>query len=329
MSPSLRTRAANGSQLGLFVLALLYTIHIAKPVLLPIVLALLFSFLLAPMVGGLRNWGMPRGVAAFVVVIGATGVLALGIVRLFGPAAQWIDEAPARVNEMEAQLRDLLEPVEQVSQAADEVQDALDGEKEVTQVTVQGPSLFDLILARARALVAGMVVTLALVLFFLSSGDLFLRKLVTLLPDLDSKKRAVAVSRRIRSTLSRHLLTVTVINTGLGVAVGLALWLLGMPNPVLWGSMAAILNFIPYVGALVGIGVVAFISMGTFDTVGAGLAPPLVYMAFTAIEGTFITPAVLGRSMRLNSVAVFLGIVILGWMWGVPGPSSLSLPSRR
>ena len=319
------SRAASSSQLGLLILAVLYTVHIAKPILLPVVLGLLFSFLLAPLVGALRNSGVPRGLAAFLVVITTTCVLALGLARLFGPAAQWISEAPVHINEIEADLRALLEPVEQVSQAADEVEEALGGEEEATQVAVQGPSLFNLLMARARALVAGMVVTFALILFFLSSGDLFLRKLVRTLPDLESKKRAVSVSRRIRSSLSRHLLTVTAINSGLGLAVGLAMFLLGMPNPLLWGAMAAILNFIPYLGALVGIGIVALISMSTFDG-GASLAPPLVYAALTAIEGTFITPAVLGRSMRLNAVAVFLGIVVLGWMWGVPG-ALLAVPT--
>lgn len=307
------------SQVGLFALAVLYTIHIAKPVLLPIVLAVLLSFLLAPLVSSLREYGLPRGVASVVVLAGATLVVGYALTKLFGPAAEWIGEAPARIEQVEDRIRVILEPVEQVSKAADEVEEALGGQESGPTVSVETETLFNFLLNRARALVGGIVVTWALIMFFLTSGDLFLRKLVRVLTTMTSRKRAVRVSRRIRENLSHHLLTVTVINAVLGIAVGTTLALLGMPNPVLWGAMAALLNYIPYLGALVGVGIVGLVSITTFDTLTMGLAAPLIYLTLTVLEGTFLTPAVLGRRMRLNPVAVFLGILVLGWMWGAPG----------
>ncbi len=253
------------SQVGLFALALLYTIHIAKPILLPVVLAVLFSFLLAPAVTTVRGYGLPRGLASVIVLVSVTLSAGFALASLFGPAAEWIAEAPTHVERVEDRIRVILEPVEQMSQAADEVEEALGGEEEGALVSMESETLFDFLLARARALLGGLVITWALILFFLSSGDLFLRKLVRVLPELKSRKRAVRVSRTIRANLSHHLLTVTVINSALGLTVGTTLALLGMPNPVLWGAMAAVLNYVPYVGALIGVGVVGMVSMSTFE----------------------------------------------------------------
>ncbi len=160
---------------------------------------------------------------------------------------------------------------------------------------------------------------LVLLYFLLASGDLFLRKLIRVLTTLEDKKRAVEIARRLQEDISLYLLTITLINLGLGVAEGIAMHLLGMPNPLLWGVIAAILNFIPYLGAMVGMAVIAAVAALTFQTPGQILLPPLVYFLLTAAEGYLITPHIIGRRLTLNPVMILLGLIFWGWMWGIVG----------
>ena len=175
------------------------------------------------------------------------------------------------------------------------------------------------LLRRGSEAVAGIAVVLVLLYFLLASGDLFLRKLIRTLPTLEDKKRAVDIARQLESDLSAYLSTVTLINLGLGVAVGVAMYLLGLPNPVLWGGLATILNFVPYLGAIVGILVIGLVAALTFDGVGQMLLPPLVYFLLTACEGYFVTPMILGRRLTLNPVMILLSLLFWGWLWGIAG----------
>jgi predicted PurR-regulated permease PerM len=158
-----------------------------------------------------------------------------------------------------------------------------------------------------------------LLYFLLVSGDLFLRKLVRVTPTLAGKRKAVEVAHRVQGDLARYLATITAINVGLGVAGGLAMALLGMPNPALWGAMAALFNFVPYVGAVVGTGIVGVVAALTFGDGPRWLAAPLVYFALTGLEGYLVTPMILGQRLRLNPVAILLGLLFWGWLWGIAG----------
>lgn len=140
-----------------------------------------------------------------------------------------------------------------------------------------------------------------------------------MLPNLTERKRGLSVALRLRRDLSRYLLTITGINTVLGVAVGLSMWALGMPNPVVWGVMGGLFNFVPYLGAVAGVGVLALVALGTFDALLQVVLPPLVYLGLTALEGNVLTPAILGRRIRLNPVAILLSLMLWSWMWGIPG----------
>ena len=156
-------------------------------------------------------------------------------------------------------------------------------------------------------------------LFMLASGTLFHEKLVHIMPRMRDKKRALSVAYGVEKSVSRYLLTVSLINIGLGIVIMTALSSLGTPNAVLWGVLAIILNFLPFAGALVGVGLLAIVSLGTYDTIAAALLPPLVYFLCTTVEGNFITPAIVGHRLQLNIVAVFMAVVIWGWLWGIGG----------
>jgi predicted PurR-regulated permease PerM len=139
------------------------------------------------------------------------------------------------------------------------------------------------------------------------------------MPTFGDKRRAIAITGDIQRQTSRYLLTITLINAGLGVAQGIAMYFVGLPNPLLWGVMAFVLNFIPYVGALLGAGVVGLVALISFDSMTHAAVAPLVYLALTAVEGQVVTPSVLGRSLVLNPLVIFVAVMFWGWLWGVPG----------
>lgn len=308
---------------GLVLLALFYTLFLTRSFVLPVVLAVGLNVLLGPLVTGLnRRLKLPRALGALLVLALLGGGLYGGVWALGDPAAEWFDKAPRSFRRLEAKLRPLRAPVEKVTEATEGIEKLTrvdDGRSPQREVEVKERPLIERLARRAGDLVAAAAVTLILLYFLLVSGDLFLRKLVRVLPTLDDKRRAVEIARRVQGDLSNYLGTITAINLVLGLAVWLAMYLLEMPNPMLWGAMAALLNFVPYLGAVVGVAVVAVVAVLTFDEGVRWLLPPLSYFALTAAEGYFLTPMVLGQRLRLNPVVILLGLLFWGWMWGIAG----------
>ena len=168
--------------------------------------------------------------------------------------------------------------------------------------------------------------TMVILLYFLLAYDgLFLGKLIKAMPRLQDKKRALTIAREIESSISKYLVTVTCINAGLGTAVGVAVGLLGMPNPLLWGVMAMVFNFVPYLGATVGIISMTLAAVLSFDSLTWALIFPTTYLAIAIIEGNFITPMILGHSLTVNPIVILIALMFWGWMWGIPG-AMLAVP---
>jgi predicted PurR-regulated permease PerM len=138
-------------------------------------------------------------------------------------------------------------------------------------------------------------------------------------PRLADKKKAVEIMRQIEEKISSYLLTTTLINVGLGAALCVVLWAIGMPNPLLWGLLATLLNYIPYIGALTGIAILFMASILSFDHLGYALIAPSAYIVINTIEGSFVAPMILGRSLELNPVAIFISLLFWGWLWGISG----------
>jgi predicted PurR-regulated permease PerM len=167
--------------------------------------------------------------------------------------------------------------------------------------------------------------SLVLLYLLLASGDLFLQKLVRVMPTMSDKKRAVEISHEIQQQISNYLFSVSLINTGLGIIVGGGLYWLGVPNAAMWGVLIALLNFIPYFGPFAGISLLAVVGLLTFDTLWKGLLPPAWYLLLHLLEANFITPVLLGRRFTLNPVVIFVSLMFWTWLWGVPG-ALLSVP---
>ena len=160
---------------------------------------------------------------------------------------------------------------------------------------------------------------LFLTYFLLAVGDLFLQKLVAVLPQFKDKRTAVSIARETEAQISVYLFTTTLINIGVGVVTGIAMWLVGMPNAVLWGVVAAVLNFVPYVGAVVNMAVLLLAAVVTFESTSRALLVPAVFLGINLIEGNLVTPMILGHRMRLNTVALFIGFVFFWYIWGIAG----------
>jgi predicted PurR-regulated permease PerM len=306
---------------GLFVLAVFYTLHIGRVFFLPIVMALLLAFLLSPVVRALKRIHVPEFLGAALVMLLLLGVIGGATYQLVGPAQEWMSRAPASLSQVQGKLRKLRHPVEQVTKTAEQMARATagPGDTRTPQVQIKGPGLGERLFGQTQDLVIGAVEMIILLFFLLASGDLFLHKLVKVLPVFGDKKRAVSIARETEAQISRYLLTVTIINVCLGAVVALTMALLGMPNPLLWGVLAGLFEFVPYLGASTMVVLLTMASLLTFDDPGRALSVPLVYFGINTLQGSIIAPLVLSRQLTLNPVAIFVGIVFWLWVWGIPG----------
>lgn len=212
---------------------------------------------------------------------------------------------------------------ERLVEAADTDEEPIEDEEveEPIAVEIRQPRLvagFNVISSTGSVL-AGVAIALVLAYFLLASGDVLINNVLRILPSMREKRNAVELVHNVERGISSYLLTVTAINICLGIVIWIAMWLLALPNPMLWGAMATVFNFVPILGAMCGTIVVFLVSVLSFDTLSYAFVPPLVFLSITSLEGNFITPYILGRSMSLNPIMVFLALAIWGWMWGVGG----------
>jgi predicted PurR-regulated permease PerM len=304
---------------GLFILAVFYTIYFMRSILLPMVLALLLSYLLRPIVRGLARLKIPLPISAALLLIGFFGLIGYGISALATPTAGWLAKAPAGFTELQRKLLPVKKSVAQVTQATGEIEKLTSTNAETKAIEVKRHPITETLFVRTPEFVASAVLSLILLYFLLVYDQTFIAKLVKLLPTLSDKKAAVGIAHDIESQISRYLFTITAINLCLGLAVGSAVGMLGLPNPVMWGVMVALLNFVPYLGALTGIICMTIGATLSFDSLGYAIVFPAVYLALGVLEGSFVTPWVMGRSLTLNPVIILLSLSFWGWMWGMVG----------
>jgi predicted PurR-regulated permease PerM len=305
---------------GLFILAVFYTTYFLRSVLLPIVLAWLLSYLLRPIVRALARIKIPTLLGAALILITLLSAITLGVSALAAPAASWLAKAPAGLQELEYKLMPMKRSMAEVAKASGEIEKlATPDSSSKLAVEVKRRPITETLYVRTPEFITSLVLLLILLFFLLAYDGVFIAKLIKLLPTLSDKKRAVSIAQEIESQVSRYLFTVTIINCCLGLAVGTTVGLLGLRNPVMWGALVATLNFVPYLGALTGIICMTIGAILSFDSLAYALIFPAVYLGFGTLEGNFITPWVMGRSLTLNPVIILLSLVFWGWMWGIAG----------
>ena len=325
-TPKSNTRALAGSWAvkGLFILALIASLKLARELLLPVVTALILSLVFLPVVRFMRKLFIPAPVAGAIIVIGVFAILSMGVYNLAVPAGDWLAKAPESLKEIGGKLRKVAGSVQDVATATAQVQSmtqamATGTPNKVQEVAVQGPSVAGTVLGAAQEFSVHAARTFVLLYFLLASGNIFLRKVVSATPRFTDKKREVDIANQVETAVSSYLFTVTLINIALGAAVALALYLMGVPNPVLWGVMVALFNFVPYLGEMTSIVILSIVGLLTFDDLWHSMMVPIVFYLLSAIEGYLITPMVLGKRLSLNPVVIVLSVLFWGWMWGIPG----------
>jgi predicted PurR-regulated permease PerM len=316
--------ARSASIIVLAVLAVLYTLYFARDFFIPIIFAILLNFLLSPVLRALARMRIPPPAGAAIVVVILLSAVGGGVYALAGPAQQLAASAPETLANANKKLRKLIRPVQnatnQVERAAGTLGDSTPGQRQPRQVVVNStPSVSSRIFGTTQKLVAAILEIVILLYFLLAGGDLFLQKFIKVLPHSGDKRKAVEIARATEAAVSAYLSTALIVNVVEGIVVGLLLWLLKMPSPALWGALIACLEFIPYLGALAAVVILALAGVTTFDTVGHGLLIPVAFLAVNLIQANLVTPMLLGHRLTLNPVAIFVGLTFFFWIWGVPG----------
>jgi len=306
--------------LTIVVVLVLYTCAVAEAVVVPVLVAILFGLMLAPPVRLLERWRVPRVIGSLAMVVLAIAIIGATITALASPAREWMGRMPRALDRIESVARDLRRPFQVATEATKELGKLTRGDDtSPVRVVDTSPSPIAQVLSAAPAALAGLIVTILLTFLFLLHGDDLLRKFVTLAPHLRAKRDVVEATRFAQSELSTYVLTITLINAGLGLATAGALYLLHVPDPLLWGGIAAILNYAPFIGPLVTAVALLVVGFGEAATPTAALAPPAAFLGLHLIEGQLITPHLVGHRLALDPVMVFLAMLMLGWMWGVAG----------
>lgn len=321
-APPTRGRRTRHALTLLALLAVLVAIDTAAAVLLPVLLGGFLALLLNPAVRWLSAGWLPRTLAAALVVGGLIGGL-LGVGwAVHAPAMQAIEQSPRVIGELKQRVQHLTQPV----LAAGKVGEALEAIESIDEraprrrvEVIREDAAFSARFGGLLVIAASVGSTLVLVYLFLVYGEALFRRAVTIAPTLREKRTTVAIVRSVQSEISRYVGAVTLVNLALGAATAAALHLLGVRDALLWGLLAALLNFVPYIGPLVGALVLLAVGLLQFDTALPALAPAAAYLALNVLESQLVTPMVLGRNFALNPVVIVLWLLFWGWLWGALG----------
>ena len=319
--PAKLRRWAQVSMIGTFVILIVVCLYLASTVLIPLAAALLISFAIAPLQRPLVRKGFPAPLLAAFVLLTLITVGSLAVVAVSSPALEWLDRAPRLSSQLRDKFRPVIDSFASLEKASDEVSKLTDLQKK-PRTMMAAPAatpVMGRLLTGVQRIGVSLFLMLVLLYFLLASGDMFKEKTVRLMPTFHDKRAVVAIVSTIEREISSYLLTITAINIVLGAVVGLGLYLAGLESALFWGMVVAVLNFIPYVGAIVGIGLTTAAALLQFPDTGHALLVPLVYFVCHVLEGSFITPSLLGRRFTINPIIMFFSVVIWTWLWGIPG----------
>lgn len=307
---------------GLFVIALFYTLYFAAPVLIPITVAVLLSILLAPAVEKLEMLHLPRPIASALIVIAALAVIVLAVMQLAAPAQDWVARVPAGFSRIEERLKLIKKPIQELQKATEQIENATEFEQKPQRrqiVELRRPSFAGELLSGTQRAFTAVGIVIILLYFLLATGDLFLRKLIAIMPTDENKTRVVDIARSVKKDISFYLFTLTLTNIGYGLLVTGTAWYLGVESPLLWGALTLILSFAPYVGPVV---IAIILTMAALISLNA-VAPALIltgtYLCVLLAVQNVVSPQIWGRRLALNPVAIFISIIVWGWMWGMAG----------
>jgi predicted PurR-regulated permease PerM len=306
---------------GLFALGVLAALYIASSIILPVVLAFVLNLLLQPGVRLLGRLHLPRAVGALLSILLVIVALVAFVAALSVPAANWAERLPEGIPRLEAHLQVMKGPIQalqKVIQQAEQAADAPPGRGSIVSVR-RDLGITGALFAGTRSVLDGLFTTILVLYFLLVAGNIFLRRIVEILPTFSNKRQAVDISQQIQEDISAYLVTITAMNAAVGVTTALAMYLCGLGDPLLWGTAAFLLNYIPILGPLFGVCIFVLVGMLSFESLWWALLPPGLYFGIHLVEGERLTPMLLARRFTLNPVLIILSLVFWFWMWGVLG----------
>ncbi len=305
--------------LAIFIILLIAGLRLGSSLLIPIAFSVLLALLLQPVVRKLAGWKIPEGIGAGIVVFGMTGLFGLGIWQLADPAQEWLKRAPQNLQQMEERLKRIKKPIVDIQKTAERVEQAATTGGGAAAPAPAAPSMVARLGYNTAGLIGAGLTVIFLSYFLLASGPLMRKKLPRMIPEASRRERIDHALSEIEQSMSRYL----VLNTLISLVVGLLTWglleLVGMPNAILWATAAFVFNYVPYAGALATMVLIAFAGLVSFDSVDQTLLALGGFFVINILEGNLITPMILGKTMPLNSLAVFASLLFWGWVWGVAG----------
>ena len=302
-------------------LAIVAALYVARDVVIPVVLALLLALLLKPLLRHLQAWNLPDIAGSFILLLAVSLLLGLGVMTLAGQAQQWLADTPQVLNKARQLLPTKSGPLKDLKEATTAVEDITRTDESQPPLKVEAVSQDAIYTALGISthFLGSAVIVIVLAFFLLAFNKTLLNQAVESQDSFNEKRNVVQLLRNIETGISRYLFTVTAINIGLGVVSGIAFWLLGIPNAILWGVLVAVMNFVPHVGAFVCMAVLFLVGAVSHESLSYGLLTAGVFALLTSIESYFVTPMVLSRSLQLSPLAIILAILFWGWLWGIAG----------
>jgi predicted PurR-regulated permease PerM len=307
--------AAQAAIIGIFLIMFWGALEFARPVLLPIVSAIVVGLMLGRLTARATELGIPQSITAIVLMALVIGMFYAIIVLLSAPVVEWVGKAPEVGNLLRQKLYFLDRPLA----ALEDLRKALSPQGGATLKVDTGTDLVAPMITVVTPAIGQIVVFFGTLFFFLLGRNDLRRYLVVFFDKRESRLRTLRILNDVEHQLTSYLSVVAVINACVGIFAGIAVYLIGYPNPPAFAVLAFVLNFIPYLGPLIMEVVLFGVGLVTFPTLQQALIAPLVFLAFTTLEGHFITPMIMGARLTLAPITVFIALVFWTWLWGPVG----------
>ncbi len=308
---------------GLF-LALPFVLSIGSVVFLPVTTAVIFTILLAPLADRLSGWGVPNTLASVLAILFFMGIVAIAFAVILQPAISLFDELPMMVQQVGERFSQLRSQFDWLARANTMLNEAL-GQEGSDRVVLASPSFVQELAIGAPSVLLEVLLTFLMTFFMVEARTRMRRNLLFGRTSFGTSLKAARVMREVQDRVAAYILTVAWINLGVGLIVTLGAWILGIGAPVMWGGLAALLNFVPYIGPLAMTTLLALFGIGTSDTVFVGLMPAAAYLCLHAVEANIVTPSILGARFTMNPVLILIAFSYFTWVWGAIG-ALLSVP---
>lgn len=309
--------------LSLF-LALPFVLSIGSVVFLPPVTAMIFTIVLSPLADRLTRLGLPNMLASALAILALIAVVLVALLLILQPAYVMVDQVPSLARQVARRFTELRGNLSWIADINRQLA-RITGSSSTREVVVASPSVIEQVAFATPSVILEVILTLLMTFFMIESRIRMKRRILFDRQSFGASVRLARVLRDVQERVGSYILTVALVNFGIGLIVATGAWAFGLSAPIMWGGLAFVLNFLPYIGPLMFMGLIGLVGLGTAPSVAVGLIPMLAYLGLHAVESNVVTPAILGARFTLNPVAILISISYFSWIWGVLG-ALLSVP---